>query len=118
MALAGGVGLVLGAAIFLGAQRFSAILPALIRGTEGIVVLFGLLLTIALGEIPVMLFGLRQLGSHATMPRGFALTAYAGYVAFAWVYASVMVLVTGAEALAWTIGATSFFRFFSGIWLK
>jgi small-conductance mechanosensitive channel len=94
--LAGFIGLLIGAGVYAAASVLSARLPTLVaQDGIGAAIIFAILLAFSLGEIPLMVFALRQMARSATTSRRFVLGVFVVYVAFASVYASIFVLLTG-----------------------
>ena len=75
-------------------------------------------LTLALLEVPMMVFGLRQMARSASTPRRLLLATFTIYVAFAAFYASLFVLLTGQ--IVWGLGivAVCLIRLVSGRWIE
>ncbi len=118
LALTGLVGLFGGAALYAGASALSTRIPILAQGTVVATIVFAFLLLLALFEVPMMLFGLRQMARNASTPRRLLLTTFGIYVAFASFYASVFVLLTGQIAWGLGIAAVGIVRWASGRWVK
>lgn len=116
--LAGSIGLVLGAAIYFGAGTVAARIPILVHGGVGVAIVFAILLLISLAEMPMMLFGLRQMARSPATPRVFLVGTYTIFVVFASVYASIFVLATAEFALGLALAALCVARFASGAWIK
>ncbi len=112
------VGLGLGVAIYFGAGAVSAHIPTLVQGGIGAVIVFSILLLISLAEMPMMLFGLRQMARSQTTPRALMIGTFAVFVVFASVYASIFVLLTGAMAWGLVLAALGLARFAGGVWVK
>ena len=72
VAVAGAIGMLIGAGIYQLASAVSEKYPALIAHPIGVAIIFLILLGIALAEIPVMLFGLKKIAASTT-PRPFLL---------------------------------------------
>jgi hypothetical protein len=118
LALTGLVGLFGGAALYAGASALSTRIPILVTSTLIAVIVFAFLLLLALLEVPMMVFGLRQMARSASTPRRLLLAAFAIYVAFASFYASLFVLLTGQIAWGLGIAAVCVVRWGSGQWVK
>jgi len=118
LALTGMVGLFVGAALYAGASALSTRIPILAQGTVVAAIVFAFLLLLALFEVPMMLFGLRQMARSAFTPRRLLLGTFGIYVAFASFYASAFVLLTGQIALGLVIAAVCVARLGSGIWIE
>ena len=116
--VSGLVGLALGAAIYFGAGAVAARIPILVRGGIGVAIVFAILLLISLAEMPMMLFGLRQMARSPSTPRGMLIGTYTIFVVFASVYASIFVLMTAEFALGLALAALCIARFASGAWIK
>lgn len=113
--LAGGIGFVIGAALFAAAVKLSGSLPLLVDSDGLAMFAFVVFLLAELAEMPLMVVGLRQMMRSAEPVRLLVLGADAGYVAFAAFYASVFVLATGRLAGALVLGALGLLRFASGM---
>lgn len=111
-------GLVGGAALYAGASALSTRIPILFQGTLSGAMTFAFLLLLALLEVPMMTFGLRQMARSASTPRRLLLAAFAIYVAFAAFYASLFVLLTGQVVWGLGIVAVCGARLISGVWIK
>ncbi len=118
LALTGLVGLFGGAALYAGASALCTRIPILITSTLIAAMVFAFLLLLALLEVPMMVFGLRQMARSASTPRRLLLTVFAIYVAFAAFYASLFVLLTGQIAWGLGIAAVCVVRWGSGKWVK
>jgi hypothetical protein len=118
LAIAGGAGLLCGVGIYVGASALSTRLPTLLQGEIVVAITFVFLFAIALMEIPMMLFGLRQMARSPSTPRRLVLGTFTVYVAFAAVYASAFVLLTGQIVLGLVLAAVCFVRLVSGVWIK
>jgi len=112
------IGLATGAGIYAGASALSARIPLLLQGTIVTAITLVILLSLALLEIPMMLFGLRQMARSHSTPRRLIVGTFGFYVAFAAVYASAFVLLTGQIALGLVIAAVCLARLVSGIWIE
>lgn len=112
------MGLLLGAAIYFGASAVAARIPILVHGGVGVAIVFAILLLISLAEMPMMLFGLRQMARSSATPRVFLIGTYTIFVVFASVYASIFVLATAEFALGLALAALCVARFVSGVWIK
>ncbi len=117
LAISGIIGLLIGGGMFYAAMSLSGILPRLIEDAVAVVVLFFILLAIAVAEIPMMSFGLRQMAQGKT-PRALVVTVFLIYVTFASVYASILVLLTGATLLSFGLAALAVVRFATGAWVR
>lgn len=118
LVLVGIIGWLIGAGLYACAGAVSTLLPILFRDTILIAIAFAFLLLLALIEMPMMVFGLRQMARSASTPRRLLLATFGFYVAFASVYASALVLLTGQIALGLVIAGMCLARFGSGIWIK
>ena len=112
------VGLFFGAAVYFGAGTVATRIPTLVRGSIGVAVVFAILLLISLAEMPMMLFGLRQMARSPSTSRVLLIGTYTIFVVFASVYASVFVLLTAEFALGLALAALCVARFASGAWIK
>ncbi len=117
LAMAGLIGLAIGGMIFYAASSLSAGLPRLVEGTIGVGLLFLVLLGIAVAEIPMMSLGLRQMAQGKT-PRGLVVAVFLIYVTFASVYASILILLTGAFLLSAGLAGLALVRFATGAWVR
>jgi len=116
LALSGALGVVVGAALMGGGlflwQRL---------GTEPLVIawvtwlLLGFLLIFSLAEIPLMIFGMRYMGSSASGKRLIALVN-AAFTFFAAVYAVPFLLLTGRIGIGLALAALSLVRFAGALW--
>lgn len=111
----GFLGVLVALVIYFVASVVSVRLPNLIQGAVGVGIVFGFLLTLSLVEIPVMVFGLRQMARSVSTPRRLILATFAFYVMFASVYASIFVLLTGQILWGAVLAALSLVRFASGV---
>ena len=116
--VAGLIGLAIGAAIYFGASAVALRVPILVRGGVGVAIVFAVLLLISLAEMPMMLFGLRQMARSQTTPRALVIGTFTVFVVFALVYASIFVLLTGAMAWGLVLAALGLARFAGGVWVK
>lgn len=114
LAIFGLIGLGLGTAIFLSAGAIAARIPILVQGEFGVLTVFAILLAISLAEMPLMLFGLRQMARSQTTPRALFIGTHAVYVTFASVYASIFVVLTNEFAWGLALAALCIARFASG----
>lgn len=117
VAIAGLLGLLGGAVIYWGAGALVQHLPILLSGA-GAAIAFAVLLLISLAEMPMMLFGLRQMARSQTMPRGLMMGTYVLFVMFAAIYASIFVLITGEFAWGMLLAALGLVRYAGGAVLK
>ncbi len=108
------VGLGIGLSIYFGAGAVAARIPIMVQGGIGAIVVFAVLLAFSLVEMPVMLFGLRQMARSQTTPRAMVIGTYAVYVTFASVYASAFVVLTNEFAWGLGLAALCVARFASG----
>ncbi|MDE3091385.1 MAG: hypothetical protein KGJ80_18620 [Chloroflexota bacterium] len=113
MIVAGIIGLAVGALIFLGARTIAAYWPNLIQGV-GAAMVFLFLLLISLAEMPLMLYGFRQMARGKLTPRSLLAGAFGVYVAFGAVYAAIFVLLTSQFALGLALASLCLARFLSG----
>ena len=114
---AGIIGLLVGVGVYAGAGALSARIPILLQDGIVVAIAFGFLFLLALIEIPMMIFGLRQM-TRSDSTRRLLLATFGFFVAFASVYASAFVLLTGQIALGFTIVALCVARLVSGIWIR
>ncbi len=117
LAISGIIGLLIGGGIFGAAIALSAVLPRLIENVIVVGMLFVILLGIAVAEIPMMSLGLKQMVRGKT-PRALVVAVFLIYVTFASVYASILVLLTGAILLSLGLAALALVRFASGVWVR
>jgi hypothetical protein len=118
LAFVGIIGLLIGAGVYFGASALSAYIPILLQNGIVVAIVFGFLFLLALIEIPMMVFGLRQMARTDSTPRWLLLATFGFFVAFASVYASAFVLLTGQIAIGLVIVALCVARLVSGIWIK
>lgn len=118
LTIAGIVGLVIGASIYVGASALSTLIPILLSLFFLVAVTFLFLLALSLVEIPMMLFGLRQMARSSSTPRRLLAGTFAFYVMFASVYASIFVLLTGQISWGLVLAALGLIRFASGMWIR
>jgi hypothetical protein len=118
LGIAGIIGLLIGAGVYFGASALSAHIPILLQGTLLGAIAFAFFFLLALIEVPMMLFALRQMARGDSTPRRLLLATFGFFVAFASVYASAFVLLTGQIALGLVIVALCVARFVSGIWIR
>ncbi len=116
--VSGLIGLAVAAAIYFGAGTVASRIPILVQGRIGAIVVFVILLAISLAEMPMMLFGLRQMARSPSTPRALLIGTYTIFVIFASVYASVFVLLTAEFALGLVLAAMCVARFASGALVK
>jgi len=116
LVLSGGLGMVGGAALMGGAlflwQRLG--LKPLVSGWATWLLL-AFLLTFSLLEIPLMVFGMRQLARGIARGRLLYLTT-AAFTFFATVYAVPFLLLTGRVAIGAALAALSLVRLVSAWW--
>ena len=116
LALSGGLGVVGGAALMGGAfflwQRMG--IRPLVTGWATWLLL-GFLLTFSLAEIPVMIFGMRQMGSSDSGGR-LAVVTNAAFTLFAAVYAVPFLLLTGRVGIGVALAALSLVRLAGALW--
>lgn len=115
---AGVIGVLVGAALYAGASALSTRIPILVQGTLFAAVTFAFLLLLAVVEVPMMVFGLRQMARSASTPQRLLRATFAIYVAFAAFYAALFVLLTGH--IGWGLGIVALcgVRFISGRWVR
>ena len=118
LTLPGFAGIVLAFLIYAVASGLSTVIPILLQGNLLSAIAFALCLLISLIEIPVMIFGLRQMMHSATTPRRLIAGTFGFYVMFAAVYASIFVLLTGQIAWGVALVGLCFVRFASGLVLR
>lgn len=118
LVVTGILGSLVAVVIYLAVSAVSARLPLFVQGTVGVAIAFGFLLILSLVEIPVMVFGLRQMACSASTPRRLILATFAFYVMFASVYASIFVLLTGQIHWGAALAALSLVRFASGVMVR
>lgn len=117
LVVSGFIALLLGAGVYSAASALSTRLPILLPWTIGVAIAFSVLLLLSLAEIPMMLFALRQM-ARGTTSRRFVVAAFAAYVAFASVYASIFVLLTGQVLLGLGLAALGVVRFATGALIR
>lgn len=120
IALSGFIGLLIGAVIFLAARWIKHYVPSLVSSFSGTAIVFTILLSLALAEMPMMLFALRRMVRSPTTPRGLVAGTNTGYVMFASIYASIFVLITGDDyySLGSVLAALGLLRFASGVLIR
>ncbi len=120
IALSGFIGLLIGAIIFVAARWIKHYIPSLVSGFAGTAIVFAILLSLALAEMPMMLFALRRMAHSPTTPRTLVAGTNMGYVMFASIYASVFVLTTGDHyySLGSVLAALGLLRFASDVLVK
>ncbi len=118
LVVAGLFGLLIAAGIYWGAGAAAARVPILIQSSIGVAVAFAILLLISLAELPVMLFGLRQMARSQATPRALLIGTFAVFVIFASVYASIFVVLTNEFAWGLVLAALCVARFASGVLVK
>lgn len=116
--LSGSLGLLIGASVYAGASALSVRIPILLQGIIVLAMALVIFLALALLEIPLMVFGLRQMARSTTTPRRVVLVTFGIFVAFAAVYASLFVLLTGQITLGLVIVAVCVARLGSGVWVR
>ncbi|MBI5029637.1 MAG: hypothetical protein HZB51_03865 [Chloroflexi bacterium] len=112
------IGIALAFLLYAVASALSTIIPILLQGNLWLAILFLFFLALSFIEIPMMIFGLRQMAHSATTPRRLVAGTFAFYAMFAAVYASIFVLLTGQIGWGSALAALSFVRFASGIALR
>lgn len=117
VAIAGLIGLLFGAGIYLLASTASTQIPVLIAHPLGVTIVGLILLAFAIAEIPVMVFGLQKIAA-STAPRFFLLGTHVMYVTFGAVYAAIFVLLTSQIGWGWIIAAGILARFGTGALFK
>ncbi len=117
MLVAGALGFFVGAVIYASASGLSRLLPILVQGFLLVAIVFVFLFAIAAIEIPVMVFGMRQI-VRSTSPRRLLVGTFGIYVAFASVYASAFVLLTGEILLGLVLAGLACIRLASGVWIR
>lgn len=118
LTIAGIAGLLIGASIYAGASALSTRIPVLLSLPLLSAITFGFSLALSLVEIPMMLFGLRQMARSSSTPRRLLVGTFAFYVMFASVYASIFVLLTGQIGWGIALAALCLVRFASGWWIR
>lgn len=112
------VGLLGGSALYAGASVLSLRIPIFLAHPLVTASIFAFLLLLALLEVPMMVFGLRQMARSASTPRRLLQVMFAIYVAFAAFYASLFVLLTAQIAWGLVIVAVCVLRWLSGRWVR
>ena len=117
LALSGLAGIAGGAALMGGAlfvlQRSG--LPPLVTG-RATLVLLGFVLFFSLGEIPMMIYAMRRLGSTAGGARPAVLTN-AAFTFFGAVYAAPFLLLTGQVEVSLALAGLCLVRLAGALWL-
>jgi hypothetical protein len=116
MILSGLAGLVLAPLVYLFAARVGGILRGWVGAREAEVIIFGVLLVIALAEIPAMVFALRTM-CRSSVSRWFLYAATSFYVAFAAVYAGILNLLFGESFFSALLASLSVLRWVSSWWI-
>ena len=119
LVLSGIAGLILGLIVFLAANCVKNYIPFLAPSFLATLIVFAILILIAFLEMPMMVFALRKMAQSATMPRGVIVGVFLFYVAFAAVYASMHVLLTGDNYFYFgtLLAALGLVRLASGMWI-
>jgi hypothetical protein len=115
---AGIVGLLVGWLIYWGGSFVSSRIPILVQSHVGAAIMFAVLLALSVTEMPLMVFGLRQMARRVSAPQPLLFGTYFIYVTFASVYAAVFVLATGLVAWGLALAALALARFASGVLVK
>ncbi len=118
VALPGLVGIILAFLLYAFASALSTIIPILLQGNLLMVIALAFFLALSFIEIPMMIFGLREMAHSATTPRRLVAGTFAFYVMFAAVYASIFVLLTGQIVWGSALAALCLVRFASGLALR
>jgi hypothetical protein len=118
MTIAGIIGLFCGVGVYVSASTLSTRIPILLQGMLLGAIAFAFFFLLALVEIPMMLFGLRQMARSASTPRRLLLATFGFYVAFSSVYASAFVMLTGQVAFGLVLAGLCVARLVSGSWIK
>lgn len=116
--LAGWVGLLLGIGLYIGASALSTRIPILLSLSLFSTITFVFLFALSVVEIPIMLFGLRQMARSSSTPRRLLIGTFAFFVMFASVYASMFVFLTGQMSWGIALAALCLVRFASGMWIR
>ena len=117
-AFSGFVGILLALVLYGSASVLSTFIPILLQGDLLIAICFAFCLALSLVEIPMMIFGLRQMNKSATTPRRLILATFGFYVMFASVYASLFVLLTGQIGGGSALAVLAFVRLASGVMIR
>jgi hypothetical protein len=117
MMISGAVGTGLAALLYFLATRLGGALRAFVPTPEAQVVIFVILLVIALAEMPITVFALRTLRA-STVSRLMLHTLNGGYVAFAAVYAAVLVLLFSVSAFSALLVSLTAVRWVSDWWIR
>jgi hypothetical protein len=112
------IGLLAGAGVYASASALSTRIPILLQGMLLGTTAFAFFFLLALIEVPIMLLAVRQIARSSSTPRRLVLVTFGFFVAFASVYASALVLLTGQIAPGLAIVVVCVARFVSGIWIK
>lgn len=118
VALPGLAGILLAFLLYAIASALSTLIPILLQGNLWLAILFLFFLALSFIEIPMMIFGLRQMALSSTTPRRLVAGTFGFYVMFAAVYASIFVLLTGQIVWGSVLAALSLVRFASGLVLR
>jgi hypothetical protein len=115
--MAGLAGLIIGVSVYFAASALSARIPILVQGTLSVTFVFAIALGLSLFEIPMMVFGLRQV-AHSSGSRLFLVGTFGFFVGFASVYASMFILLTGIDTLGMGLVMLCGVRFVSGVFIS
>ena len=115
--IAGLAGLIIGVIVYFAASALSASIPILVQGTLDVTFIFAIALGLSLFEIPMMVFGLRQV-ARSSVSRLFLVGIFGFYVGFASVYASMFILLTGIDTLGIVLVMLCFVRFVTGVFIS
>ena len=115
LALPGLAGILVALVLYAIASTLSTLIPSLLQGNLFAAIVFALCLALSLIEIPMMIFGLRQMGQSATTSRRLVTLTFAFFVMFAGIYAAIFVLLTGQILWGVALVALCFVRFASGV---
>lgn len=119
IAISGILGLVLGLFFFFFANWLKSLIPILVADFITTIVVFAILLSFALIEMPTMVFAIRLLSS-TTISRRVVDGAFLFYVAFASIYAMIFILLSGNDHpyFGTWLAALGLVRFLSGVFLR
>lgn len=118
IAASGIVGLTIGGLILGVASWLGAYLPLFVQGIPAVGAAFLILLLLDLLEIPMMVLGLRHLSQNPIVDRLIILSGNSAFVAFAFVYAAILLVLTGERLGALVLASLGLVRFTGGIWIR
>jgi hypothetical protein len=118
IAVSGLVGLGINLCLYLGARRLSASIPFLLSDATLTGLIFGILILIALVEMPLTILAMRFMVRNPSTPRLVVLGTHMAYTAFSAVYAAGFVLATRGDLGGMLLAGLGFLRFASGAFVR